>query len=273
MIKEILEKEMKHLKEWEESGISYVESAPVGKISVIRNHHTYQYYWRTNETNAHGRYVKKKDRNLVKAILQKEYINKSLPKIREQIKIIEGFLKLYNPQELEKIYEDMPDSKRIYVNPYIVPMDLYAKQWEEHQVSEKDRLSNIIKDKYVLSEEQGVWTEKGELVRSKSEKILADKFYRMGIPYVYECPLMLKGFGYIRPDFVVLNKYTRKEYYWEHFGLMSDKDYCEKAVKKINQYVKSGIYQGGKLLCTYETEKCVLDSKVVDEIIEKYLIH
>ena len=171
------------------------------------------------------------------ALRQKEYINKSLPKIREQIKIIEGFLKLYNPQELEKIYEDMPDSKRIYVNPYIVPMDLYAKQWEEHQVSEKDRLSNIIKDKYVLSEEQGVWTEKGELVRSKSEKILADKFYRMGIPYVYECPLMLKGFGYIRPDFVVLNKYTRKEYYWEHFGLMSDKDYCEKAVKKINQYV------------------------------------
>lgn len=273
MIKEILEKELEILREWEESGLSYIESAPEGTIVAIKNHNTYQYYRKTNETNAHGRYIKKKDRNLVKEILQKEYIKKSLPKIGEQIKIIEHFLNSYNLEKIEKIYEDMPDAKQIYVKPYIIPMELYAKQWEENKIKEKDSLSKFITNKYVLTEEKGVWTEKGELVRSKSEKILADKFYRMGIPYVYECPLMIKGFGYICPDFVLLNKCTRKEYYWEHFGLMSDKDYCEKSVRKINQYIKNGIYPGENLISTYETEKCIMDFKVVDEIIERYLMH
>ena len=272
MIKEILEKELKILKEWEKSGLAQIESAPEGTIVVIKNHNTYQYYRKTKETSAHGCYIKKKDRNLVKEILQKEYVKKSLPKIGEQIKNIEHFLNLYSPEKIEQIYENMPDAKRIYVEPYIAPMKLYAKQWEDNKLKEKDSLSKFITDRYVLTEEQGVWTEKGELVRSKSEKILADKFYGMEIPYVYECPLMLKGFGYIRQDFVLLNKYTRKEYYWEHFGLMSDKDYCEKSVKKINQYIKSGIYPGDKLISTYETEKCVLDFKLVDEIIEKYLM-
>lgn len=273
MIKEILEKELKMLRKWEESGISYIESAPEGTIVAIKNHNTYQYYCKTNETNAHGRYIKKKDRNIVEEVLQKEYIKKCLPKIREQIKTIEHFLNLYNSEKIEKIYEDIPDAKRIYVKPYIIPKELYAKQWEDNKIMEKDSLSKSITNKYVLTEDKGIWTEKGELVRSKSEKILADKFFRMGIPYVYECPLMIKGYGYIRPDFVVLNKCTRKEYYWEHFGLMSDKDYCEKSVIKMNQYIKNGIYPGDKLISTYETEKCVMDFKVVDEIIEKYLIH
>lgn len=84
---------------------------------------------------------------------------------------------------------------------------------------------------------------------------------------------MIQGYGYICPDFVVLNKFTRKEYYWEHFGLMSDKDYCEKSVKKMNQYIKNEIYPGDKLISTYETEKSVIDFKVVDEMIEKYLMN
>lgn len=261
------------LREWEKSGLSYIESAPEGTIVAIKNHNTYQYYRKTDQTNVHGRYIKKKDRNIVQEILQKEYIRKSLPQIRKQIKTIEQFLNLYNLEKVEKIYTDMPEAKRIYVEPYIAPVELYAKQWEDNKIKEKNSLSEFVTEKYVLTEEKGVWTEKGELVRSKSEKILADKFYRMEIPYVYECPLMIKGFGYIRPDFVVLNKCTRKEYYWEHFGLMSDKDYCEKSVKKINQYIKNGIYPGDKLISTFETEKCIMDFKVVDEMIEKYLMH
>lgn len=44
-----------------------------------------------------------------------------------------------------------------------------------------------------------IWTEKGERVRSKSEKILADYFYHKKILYQYERPLYLKGFGTVHP--------------------------------------------------------------------------
>ena len=64
-------------------------------------------------------------------------------------------------------------------------------------------------------------TEKGERVRSKSEKILADYFYRNNILYQYEKPLYLKGYGTIYTDFTFLSKKTRKEIYWEHEGIVN----------------------------------------------------
>ena len=48
--------------------------------------------------------------------------------------------------------------------------------------------------------ELGLITEKGEYVRSKSEKIIADTLTKNNINYVYELPLRLKGYGTVKPD-------------------------------------------------------------------------
>ena len=75
-----------------------------------------------------------------------------------------------------------------------------------------------------------IYTERGERVRSKSEKILADYFYSHNIPYKYEHPLYLTGFGIVYPDFTVLSQRTRHEMYWEHNGRM-EQYFCG---RKIN---------------------------------------
>ncbi len=115
-------------------------------------------------------------------------------------------------------------------------------------------------------------TEKGERVRSKSEKILADYFYRNNILYQYEKPLYLKGYGTIYPDFTFLSKKTRKEIYWEHEGMMDKPEYAKSAVKKIESYQRNGIHLGERLLLTFETELTVLNSQIVEELVEKYLV-
>ena len=115
-------------------------------------------------------------------------------------------------------------------------------------------------------------TEKGERVRSKSEKILADYFYRNNILYQYEKPLYLKGYGTIYPDFTFLSKKTRKEIYWEQEGMMDKPEYAKSAVKKIESYQRNGIHLGERLLLTFETELTVLNSQIVEELVEKYLV-
>ena len=85
-------------------------------------------------------------------------------------------------------------------------------------------------------------TEKGERVRSKSEKSLAEYFYRNNILYQYERPLYLKGYGTVYPDFTFLSKKTRKEIYWEHEGMMDKPEYAKSAVKKIESYQRNGIH-------------------------------
>lgn len=115
-------------------------------------------------------------------------------------------------------------------------------------------------------------TEKGERVRSKSEKILADYFYRNNILYQYEKPLYLKGYGTVYPDFTFLSKKTRKEIYWEHEGMMDKPEYAKSAVKKIELYQRNGIHLGERLILTFETELTVLNSQIVEELVERYLV-
>lgn len=115
-------------------------------------------------------------------------------------------------------------------------------------------------------------TEKGERVRSKSEKILADYFYRNNILYQYEKPLYLKGYGTVYPDFTFLSKKTRKEIYWEHEGMMDKPEYAKSAVKKIESYQRNGIHLGERLILTFETELTVLNSQIIEELVEKYLV-
>ena len=115
-------------------------------------------------------------------------------------------------------------------------------------------------------------TEKGERVRSKSEKILADYFYRNNILYQYERPLYLKGYGTVYPDFTFLSKKTRKEIYWKHEGMMDKPEYAKSAVKKIESYQRNGIHLGERLILTFETELTVLNSQIVEELVEKYLV-
>ena len=116
-----------------------------------------------------------------------------------------------------------------------------------------------------------ILTEKGEQVRSKSEKILADYFYRKNILYKYEKPLYLRGYGMVYPDFTFLSSKTGQEIYWEHEGMMDKPEYARSAIRKIESYQKNGIYIGEKLILTFETEQNILNQNIIASLADKYL--
>lgn len=94
-------------------------------------------------------------------------------------------------------------------------------------------------------------TKRGEYVRSKSELIIADRLFDAGIPYHYEVACERKNWIISYPDFLVLNPRTKKEYYWEHFGMMGDPTYLEQALGKIEKYARYGITLGNNLIATF----------------------
>ena len=108
-------------------------------------------------------------------------------------------------------------------------------------------------------------------MRSKSEKILADYFYRNNILYQYEKPLKLVGYGTVYPDFTFLSRRLQREIYWEHEGMMDKAEYAITAIKKLNSYQMNGIMPGERLILTFETEQYVLNSKIVGELVDRYL--
>lgn len=169
-------------------------------------------------------------------------------------------------EQVIEVYNKLSSLRQKLITPYIYPEDEFVKQWENEK--------RIWKEKHVVGTEPEIeiLTEKGERVRSKSEKILADKLYMMGVPYIYELPLHLQGHDYVRPDFTVLNKRTHREYYWEHLGMMDNPGYCDKAIRKIESYQRAGHFPGKDLLLTYETSIHPLNSKIAEGIITEYLL-
>lgn len=227
-----------------------LQNAPEGRLRISHKRGKPQYYQRKccsksdlkdqaeccskSDTKDQGKYIRKSDIALARGLAQKDYEEKLLKEINLQLEIIQKCLRDNNPSALSSVYEQISTERKKLINAHILSEEEYAKKWMEKEYSGKGFAVN----------ESEIYTEKNERVRSKSEKILADKFYLKGIPYKYECPLELKGYGKIYPDFTVLNKRTRQVFYWEHLGMMDDPLYSEKAIKKVECYEKNRIYPG-----------------------------
>lgn len=117
-------------------------------------------------------------------------------------------------------------------------------------------------------------TERGELVRSKSEWIIADKLHAAGIDYQYEQALTLDGVERY-PDFTIVDDDSGTTWYWEHNGMLSNDEYRKRWERKLAAYMAQGIkpYDGkdGNLLITEELEGVGLDASKIKKNIDAIL--
>lgn len=255
-----------------------VKSAPQGELHVSNCKNTSQYYWRKDKKEIKGKYIRKSNEKFIRDLAQKDYAQRMqkvlMPIIMQKKQMLKKLIEIDAHQQLLDVEASLSLARQKYITPYVQTDDRYTELWECEKRKQKE---NAIKSRSrrtgkFMEAETEIYTEKGECVRSKSEKILADKLYMMQIPYIYELPLLIEGYGYIKPDFTVLNKRTRKEYYWEHFGMMSDTEYCEKAIKKIEGFAMNGIMPGKNLILTYETQDHPLNMKMVEKLVQEYLL-
>ena len=103
-------------------------------------------------------------------------------------------------------------------------------------------------------------TEKGHLVRSKSELVIANMLYGLRIDYeyerVYDGPIER---GRLRPDF----SFTMPDgdlIIWEHLGMLDRPDYKRGWEWKRHWYGRNGFVEGKTLFATTETPSEGLDS-------------
>lgn len=103
----------------------------------------------------------------------------------------------------------------------------------------------------------------GDMVRSKSEVIIANLLHERGIEMRYEKPLYASDGTMYLPDFTLL--WRGEEFYWEHLGRLDLPDYKKKWEIKQAWYEK---HFSGQLLITREGIDL---SKQADETINKLM--
>lgn len=237
-----------------------LRNAPKGHLRIAKKKNKLEYYYiGEGEKGTKGRYLKKEKENLVKKIVQRDYDAHISKYAQERIKIIEKFLDNYEKTNLNNVYNKMNSYRKELIESPVISDEEYVKQWQSVKYEKKEIQDNG----------QIIVTERGEYVRSKSEKIIADKLYMLGVPYRYECPILLDGKVKVFPDFTILKMPDREEVYLEHFGMLDDPEYVSMAIYKLNTYEKNGIYLGTKLFLTYETSKKPLNVKALNEMINQ----
>ena len=239
-----------------------LKKRPDGQLRISKCRTTTQYYHKIKDGHPNGKYIRKSQQKLIGQLAQKEYEEKVYEILCQKICLLRKFMMEYLKLDVVSVYEQFPTEKKKWIIPYLMSDEMYQEQWINVEYNGK-----LFSDNTPL-----IFTDKGERVRSKSEKIIADKLYAMNIPYRYEYPIQLKGYGTVYPDFCVLNVRTRKEYYLEHLGMMDSQEYLEKAISKIHTYERNKIYQGKQLILTFETKMQPLDTRTLEGLFKEYFL-
>ncbi len=233
---------------------------PDGTLRLSKRNGHVQYY-HCAEENLQGKYISKGNEELIRSLAQKSYEEKILRLAERRIKQIDRILRDYEDDEIEQVYYGEHAERQRLIQTIEPTWDQKVKSWKEEPYQGKEFQEGI----------SHILTEAGERVRSKTEKIMADYFYRQGIDYKYECPIYLKGIGTVYPDFTFLSKRTGEEVYWEHFEMADSPEYARNMVRKVELYENNGIFPGERLILTYETEKSVLSTEKIARMVDRYL--
>lgn len=235
------------------------------RISNVKGRPSYYYCSKDPNTNQRTeQYIRKKDLSLAAAIAQQEYDQKIYQLATRQLFLVKRFLKEYDERALEDIFQKLHPARKSLIQPRVPDWDSFLNTWYHTCASHT-----------LLQPEEGFETENGELVRSKSEKIIADKYFKHNIHYQYEKSLTLFDGDHpvtLHPDFTLLKKGDFQEYYHEHFGMMDNPDYCRSAIRKISIYRKNGIFEGERLFITFESSLQPLNTRDLDLLIQHHLM-
>jgi len=128
-------------------------------------------------------------------------------------------------------------------------------------------------------------TKSGRRVRSKSEMTLANIYEDLGIPYIYEERFVVDVTDYdgvdgawescgrwykeYFPDFTILLRCGRIKIH-EHFGMIGQKSYRDKAGEKIISFTNAGIVRPEDMFFTYE--KDVEDTSQFIEYLKRHVL-
>ena len=229
---------------------------PQGELQCFKNENRYK--WKVKEENG-IRYLPKTERNQAEILALKKYYEYRKKELESEAAGWEAYLKKTDKIKINSEHLlNHPEYGKLLAKNFR-PLDKELERWQEEPYEKCTKHpENLL-----------VQGTHGKMLRSKSEAIIDRALYQNKIPFHYEEKLILDGIM-LYPDFVMRHPFTGQYFYWEHFGMMDNPDYCNHACDKIKLYCRHGIIPSVNLILTYETKQCPLNADKVEMILQEY---
>ena len=242
---------------------SILKESPGGSLIMLRRKNHRYFFHRTREGGKRiDRYIPKDNVSALKPLALKRCAVAAIPKLRMNLKAAGTFIKYHSGLEGQDILDGIAPEILAYCGELYTRKDEAIREWMNCKSPEEPL--------YELA--PTIETTDGKMVRSKSEALIYNSLLANGITFLYEKALYLPDKPYpVFPDFTVLDPVSMREIYWEHFGIMDDPDYLDRALEKMSSYNRNGIFPGSSLICTFESRKRPLSSADVERLIAAML--
>ncbi len=259
-LKEQLIRCEKLLQEVEKRLRTYKNLEP-GSVRTAISHGCPQFYFKKPGQDKEE-YIPTYEKDRIHLLAQRDYEEKVWKELINTKNRLSKFIAGYDPDAINNIYEKMCKARKGIVTPIVLTDAMYIEKWmKEHKGGVN-----------TYGEATTIKSLRGEYVRSKSEKIIADYFYNNNIPYQYEPKFGVADYKNVFPDFVILNLRERRTVYWEHLGRCGEAGYAIKNFNKIMDYEEQGLILGDNLIITVETKERPLNVEIVEEKAKLFLL-
>jgi len=257
LIVNLLKIELECCKKNLEKAEKKIKNLPAGRLreSTINNYP--RFYYCTIDSK--GKYIKADNKKLISALATKEYYSMLAKECKSRIKSISKVISQYESFDWDKLENKINQNKMQYVDVDIVSEKSMVKSWLQKPYRKLKHFEN----KYP--------TKKGDMVKSKTEVIIADILFDYGIPYKYEMELVLSDGKRCYPDFTIFDVKQNRIIIFEHFGLMNDVEYAKKTRAKINAYIKNGFVPFDTFIYTFESENIDFQIETVRSYVQNVL--
>jgi hypothetical protein len=240
-----------------------LKKLPEGRLSICIAKKKYVQFYavRKKDDRLTSKYIPKKKIKFAAQLAQKAYNIKLREVLLRRRKILTQALRVLKECDPAEVFEREHEERKKLITPLVPTEEMLISKWYEEHPGETNSIPMTT----------AYTTERGESVRSKSEKLIADAYYAARVPYVYEPSIILSNGRRRTPDFAAYNVRLQKTVYHEHFGLMDDGDYRQGAILKMREYSASGYMAGESIFYTFEGENTPFDQGELQRLIEAYL--
>ncbi len=228
-----------------------LESFPAGTLKIYNNGPYIKLYRQSKDKDGTflNSYIPKSNIALAKSLASKRLLMAKLADMRNEVASIESFLHTRRKCKMDSIFD---------------PNSIYASLLEDlPEFSTNEATDNAA----LHPESLTVQAPKGQLVRSKSEAIIAYALFQNDLEYYYESPLNI-GITTIHPDFTIIHPQTKDRFIWEHFGLADESSYQANMFTKIHTYISEGYVPGKNLILTFETKDSPISIEYIQNLID-----
>ncbi len=195
------------------------------------------------------------------------FLHELTNRLEKNVSVLESVIKRYEQYDYDSVNNSLRGGLSDIAYTGMFNNQLSSKELEEWSRAPYEALP--------ADQDKKHFSMSGDSFRSKSEVIIADTLTSYNIPYRHDARIDLvdaSGYKAARyPDFEIMTP-QGKTLYWEHLGMLKNKDYANAIGDKLHVYALNGIIPGRNLIISAETADGEIDVREIIELIESRVL-